>query len=99
MRALSDIETPALVLDRRRLEKNAETMRSKLQGHAIQLRPHLKTAKSIDVARLALDGLEPRVTVATLNEAEYFFSNGISDLLYAVCIAPGKFPRDRKSVV
>jgi D-serine deaminase-like pyridoxal phosphate-dependent protein len=93
MKALSDIETPALVLDRRRLEKNAATMRSKLQGHAIQLRPHLKTAKSIDVARLALDGLEPRITVATLNEAEYFFSNGISDLLYAVCIAPGKFPR------
>jgi D-serine deaminase-like pyridoxal phosphate-dependent protein len=56
----------------------------------VRLRPHLKTAKSIDVARLVMDGARGPITVSTLKEAEYFFGQGVSDLLYAVGIAPNK---------
>lgn len=90
---LSDLETPALVLDRGRLQRNAAAMRARLAGQGVDLRPHMKTSKSIDVAALALDGMPLRVTVATLNEAEYFFANGVTDLLYAVCIPPNKLSR------
>ena len=54
------------------------------------LRPHLKTAKSIDVARLATDGHDPAVSVSTLLEAEYFLEKGISDITYAVGIVPSR---------
>jgi D-serine deaminase-like pyridoxal phosphate-dependent protein len=55
--------------------------------HGVALRPHMKTAKSIDVARLA--GVTA-ITVSTLAEAEYFVGHGFSDILYAVAITPQK---------
>jgi D-serine deaminase-like pyridoxal phosphate-dependent protein len=87
------LDTPALILDRERLQRNASRMRLHLAEHSVSLRPHLKTSKSIDVATAALAGMPVRATVATLNEAEYFFSHGVKDLLYAVCITPNKLPR------
>ena len=94
---LTDIETPALVLDRNRLDRNIARMRGHLNGLKVALRPHVKTAKSMDVVRRALEGPPGGVerdwsgiTVSTLKEAEYFFSNGVTDILYAVGIAPNK---------
>ncbi|HRP07158.1 MAG TPA: hypothetical protein PLL69_01600, partial [Gemmatimonadales bacterium] len=51
---LNELATPALVLDRSRLLRNLERMRSAMARHpGVALRPHLKTAKSAAVARLA----------------------------------------------
>ena len=50
----------------------------------------MKTAKSIEVARLALEGQPGGITVSTLAEAEYFAGHGITDILYAVGITPQK---------
>lgn len=87
---LSNLETPALVLDRGRVERNIARMRDHLSRLGVSLRPHVKTAKSIDVVRLALAGQPGGVTVSTLKEAEYFLAHGIRDILYAVGIAPNK---------
>jgi len=54
------------------------------------LRPHLKTAKSLEVARVALAGETAAITVSTLHEAEYFACNGYRDILCASGIVPGK---------
>jgi D-serine deaminase-like pyridoxal phosphate-dependent protein len=93
---LTDLETPALVLDRDKLDRNLARMREHLTSLRVSLRPHVKTAKSIDVVRRALE-VQPgipdagcAITVSTLKEAEYFLSNGITDILYAVGIAPNK---------
>ncbi len=59
-------------------------------GTASALRPHMKTAKSIDVARLALAGQPGGITVSTLAEAEYFVGHGLFDIMYAVGITPQK---------
>jgi D-serine deaminase-like pyridoxal phosphate-dependent protein len=88
---LSALETPALLLDRARLEQNLERMRAHVHGLCAVLRPHVKTAKSIDVARRALAGEPGGITVSTLKEAEYFAAQGVRDILYAVGIAPAKF--------
>ena len=56
----------------------------------VPLRPHMKTAKSIDVARLALAGQPGGITVSTLAEVDYFLGHGITDILYAVGITPQK---------
>jgi D-serine deaminase-like pyridoxal phosphate-dependent protein len=50
----------------------------------------VKTAKSMDVVRRALAGQPGGITVSTLKEAEHFFSNRVTDILYAVAIAPNK---------
>ena len=87
---LVDLETPALILDRNILDRNLARMREHLTDLKTTLRPHVKTAKSIDVVRRALDPGRDAITVSTLKEAEYFLSNKITDILYAVGIAPNK---------
>ena len=53
---LADLPTPCLVLDRTILARNIRAMALALKRLEVPLRPHMKTAKSIDVARMALDG-------------------------------------------
>ena len=96
---LADLPTPCLVLDRGILERNLDTMARAVARHGVPLRPHMKTAKSIDVARLALanpHGRAEGITVSTLAEAEYFVGHGISDILYAVGITPQKLDQIAK---
>ncbi|HEY6434935.1 MAG TPA: alanine racemase [Acetobacteraceae bacterium] len=87
---LDDLPTPCLVLDRAILRRNIAATSAALARHDVPLRPHMKTAKSIDVARLALAGQPGGITVSTLAEAEYFSAHGINDILYAVGITPQK---------
>ena len=87
---LQQVETPCLVLERGKLERNIARMRDHLAKLKVGLRPHVKTAKSYDVARLALAGQPGGITVSTLKEAEQFFAHGITDILYAVGITPNK---------
>lgn len=85
---LHDIQTPALILDRQKLNANISLMTNLIASRGIRLRPHLKTCKSIDIAHLALRDNFGGITVATLNEAQYFAAFGIHDILYGVCVTP-----------
>jgi len=78
------------LLDRSRLERNAARMGEHVRRLGVKLRPHVKTAKSIDVLRELGDN--PPITVSTIAEARYFFERGVTDILYAVGIAPVKLP-------
>jgi D-serine deaminase-like pyridoxal phosphate-dependent protein len=88
-----EIPTPALILDRRRLQANADSMRGRVRQLGVSLRPHVKTSKSIDVLRVLCGGAVVPITVSTLAEARYFFERGVRDILYAVGIAPVKLPQ------
>ena len=90
---LSTLETPCLVLDRRKLEKNIAAINQRMATLGVNLRPHGNTAKIIDVLKLALDGQQGGITVSTLKEADYYFRQGIIDMVYAVGIAPVKLDR------
>jgi len=91
---VSELDTPALLLDRAVLKRNLSRMSARMKAHGIKLRPHLKTAKSAAVARLAApDGA---ITVSTLAEARYFKQHGIADILYGVGIVPGKLDEAAK---
>jgi D-serine deaminase-like pyridoxal phosphate-dependent protein len=81
-----------LILDRTRLERNAARMREKVRARGVTLRPHVKTSKSIDVLKILAGGEDVPITVSTLAEARYFFAHGVTDILYAVGIAPVKLP-------
>ena len=90
---IEGLSTPALILDRNILNRNTRRMADRMSGLGVDLRPHLKTAKSVPVAQLATRGHSGAITVSTLSEAAYFHSHGINDITYAVCMAPGKLPR------
>ena len=85
-----DIPTPAALLDARRLARNIAIMQQRAQSLGVRLRPHVKTAKCTEVARRQRDAGASGITVSTLKEAEQFFASGFDDILYAVCISPGK---------
>jgi D-serine deaminase-like pyridoxal phosphate-dependent protein len=88
--SLQQLETPALLLDEARMERNIDRMRSRLRSFGVTFRPHVKTSKSIDVARRLMETPQGPITVSTLREADHFASHGVKDILYAVCIAPNK---------
>ena len=90
---LADLDTPSLILDRSVLDRNAAAMTARARALGVKLRPHLKTAKSADVARIAVKDNFGGITVSTLKEAEYFAAAGFSDIVYAVSIVPAKLPR------
>ncbi|HEY6359749.1 MAG TPA: alanine racemase [Vicinamibacterales bacterium] len=89
---MTQLETPALLLDPVRMERNIARMRERMRRHGVTLRPHVKTSKSIEVTRRILDDPRGPVTVSTLREAEYFADHGVRDILYAVGITPNKLP-------
>ncbi len=53
---LAALPTPALLLDERLMLANITRLRERAMGLGVRLRAHLKTAKSVDVARWLLDG-------------------------------------------
>ncbi|ODU15094.1 MAG: hypothetical protein BGP22_27315 [Variovorax sp. 67-131] len=88
--ALGELTTPALLLDSTVLERNCDAMAQRAARHGVALRPHLKTSKSAEVARLATRGHSGAITVSTVAEADYFARYGFLDLTYAVGISAGK---------
>ena len=82
---ISEIPTPALLLDASRLESNIQRM-------AKRLRPHIKTHKSIEVARLQRDCGARGVTVSTLFEARVFADAGFGDITWAFPLIIDRLP-------
>jgi D-serine deaminase-like pyridoxal phosphate-dependent protein len=87
---LEELPTPALILDLDRVERNCERMICRAADLGVRLRPHMKTAKSADVGRLAARERSAGITVSTVAELEYFAQAGFCDITYAVGIAGHK---------
>ena len=90
---MESLNTPALLLDVEIVQRNAERMRRRADALGVSLRPHAKTHKCVEVARLQTKGCSGGLTVSTLAEAEMLAAGGITDILYAVPVDPGKFDR------
>jgi D-serine deaminase-like pyridoxal phosphate-dependent protein len=87
---LAGVPTPAAVLDLDVLERNAAAMAAKARALGVQLRPHAKTHKCVEVARLQRDLGACGLTVATLPEARAFADAGFDDITWAVPVVPGR---------
>ena len=88
-----NLPTPSLIVESKVLQKNLDRVQAIAQQAGVELRPHCKTAKSPEIARLATEGFSGAITVATLNEAEYFARHGFNDITLAVNIIPSKLER------
>ena len=91
--ALDDLDTPDLVLDAGRKRRNVERLRTRLAPLGVSIRPHLKTVKSVEAARLILANGTGPATASTLKEAEVFAAAGGRDIISAVGMSPAKLKR------
>jgi D-serine deaminase-like pyridoxal phosphate-dependent protein len=75
--------SPYLVVDTERLERNIARVAGHARDAGVDLRPHVKTHKSVEIARRQLAAGAVGVTVATVGEAEVFVEAGVTDVLVA----------------
>ncbi len=90
--ALAEVETPALLVDRAALDANIAALATYLRSRApgIRLRPHAKTHKSPDIARLQMAAGAVGVCCQTVAEAEAMVAAGIPDVLLSNQIADSR---------
>jgi D-serine deaminase-like pyridoxal phosphate-dependent protein len=92
--SLDGLDTPALLVDDSRLDHNVAAMARLGRQHGKRLRPHIKTHKTLEIARRQRDHGAVGLTVAKLGEAEVYAAAGFDDLL--VCypiVGPLKLAR------
>ena len=78
-----DIDTPALLIDLDRVEKNLATMQKKADASGAVLRPHIKAHKSPELARTQVRLGAVGVTASKVSEAEVMADAGIKDIFIA----------------
>lgn len=83
-----DLNTPVLVLDLEALKRNIAKMADFVAAKAIGLRPHAKTHKSVDIARLQMAAGAIGQCCAKLGEAEALAAGGVSGLLITSPVVP-----------
>ena len=88
-----DIETPSVVVDTTRLERNLERMRAVAAAAGAALRPHAKTHKCLEIGRRQLARGAVGLTVATLAEAEAFVADGCPSVFIAYPLWAGSGTR------
>jgi D-serine deaminase-like pyridoxal phosphate-dependent protein len=76
------LPTPCMVVDLDLFEKNVKTMADQCKATGIQVRPHVKIHKSVDVARRQIAQGAIGLTCATMAEAELMSGAGIKHVLW-----------------
>ncbi|MFL6202983.1 MAG: alanine racemase [Thermoanaerobaculia bacterium] len=77
------VPTPALLLDLDVLERNLSRMADRCARLGVRLRPHVKTHKCLEIARLQHRLGAAGITVSTLHEAHVFAEQGFDDITWA----------------
>lgn len=80
---LSELATPALLVDRHRLQANVSETAETLLSAGLTMRPHWKTSKSLEVAQLQLDAGARGLTCSTPAEVAALSGAGVRNLLWA----------------
>jgi D-serine deaminase-like pyridoxal phosphate-dependent protein len=80
---LRALKTPAALVDLAIVERNTKRMAERMVGLGCRLRPHVKTHKCAEIARLQVRGHFGGITVSTLAEARFFAAAGFRDITYA----------------
>jgi len=89
-----DLDTPALVVDLDVLEANIATMQRTVARNGIASRPHAKTHKTPEIARMQLETGSVGICVAKISEAHALFKHGIEPLLMTTSnVTPTKINR------
>jgi D-serine deaminase-like pyridoxal phosphate-dependent protein len=85
---IADLRTPSVLVDRPRVERNLDRMQAAAQARGLRLRPHAKTHKSPELARLQIERGAVGICCAKLGEAEVFADAGIGNIRVAYPLNP-----------
>ena len=85
-----ELPTPALTIDLDVLERNLDRMAAYCRKHGLGLRPHTKTHKTPEAARMQMDRGAVGLTVAKVGEAEVMAAAGLA-------AAPGPLVSESRS--
>ncbi|MFF2032420.1 alanine racemase [Arthrobacter sp. NPDC058192] len=83
------IETPAVFIDLSVIDANIHRMQNAISGKGLTLRPHVKSHKSVNLARRQLAAGAVGITVSSVGEAEVFAEAGFDDIFLAYTIWAG----------
>jgi D-serine deaminase-like pyridoxal phosphate-dependent protein len=94
MRTIEDLQTPAVLVDLDVLERNIARQAERARAAGIRLRPHAKTHKSPEIARMQLAAGAAGISLAKTSEAEVFAAEGFDDIFIAYpVVGAGKAER------
>ena len=88
--SVSELDTPVLLIDLDKLGANIQAMQSAITATGARLRPHIKTHKSPDIARLQAAAGGHGLAVAKVGEAEVFAAAGFTDIAVAYPVIGGE---------
>lgn len=77
------IDTPALLIEEGIMLENLRLMQQKADSMGVKLRPHTKTHKMPELARLQMEAGARGITVAKTGEAEVMAAHGLKDIFIA----------------
>jgi D-serine deaminase-like pyridoxal phosphate-dependent protein len=78
-----DVDTPSLLVDINRLEANIRRYAEITTQAGVRLRPHIKTHKTLEIARMQLHAGAGGITTAKLSEAEVYVNAGFTNIFVA----------------
>jgi D-serine deaminase-like pyridoxal phosphate-dependent protein len=88
MPTLADMATPLVVIDQPVMHRNIHRMQERASAGGKRLRPHGKTHKSPEIARLQTGAGAVGLTCAKPGEAEVFVAGGVEDIRIAYPVSP-----------
>ena len=80
---ITDLETPALIINNSILQYNLRQMQNQAEFWQVDLRPHTKTHKSANIAKMQVNLGAKGITVAKVGEAEVMAASGLDDIFIA----------------
>ena len=80
---INELDTPALIIDRERMLDNAKFMQAFADKNGVALRPHTKTHKMPEIARITIELGACGIAVAKVGEAEAMAEKGFKDIFIA----------------
>lgn len=78
---ISDLDTPALLIDLEVMERNLRAADAQARGHGCRMRPHMKTHKMPEIGRMQVEYGAVGLCCAKVGEMEVMAGGGIDDLM------------------
>src|SRR6476646_4299498 len=85
--APDELQTPCLVVDLDRLERNLRSWQDAVNAQGVRFRPHIKTHKTLEIARMQVAAGAAGITTAKVSEAELYVDAGFEDGVVAYTVA------------
>ncbi|XP_060557981.1 D-serine dehydratase-like [Ruditapes philippinarum] len=79
---IQELETPCMLVDIDRVKRNCQQMIDRCKEMGMELRPHMKTHKTIEGGVLMTNGTKRKIVVSTIDEAVFYADNGFEDILW-----------------